>query len=383
MFTCKVCGSEVERGQAYCATCGADVVANYEVKCPACGTRNNAGSRFCANCGEMLGVLRRPVCAICGAENLPGTKFCSHCGAPVEYPDTPFTDEDVMEFRRNKMNVDLMVKERMTGAEREIARMKSRVEKDKAKAMQDIEDYRRKTNDELSKQSVMLDAYREKINELGSEDVAQLKKLSSAVRNYSAFYADPYSAAENMDELEDPFVCPVCGGVNASDAVRCTRCGRLRARSVELLEKGLIKQSAPIRKRVKQLKAPEEDLNAQKTPTFEQFAGEAFKEAQTKPIEKAAEEKETPNFSGAHHFMPGYPYGGYPYGPVLYNKETGEPYQMPPIVQPVAFVPYVTQEQPLMQYTPADDFDAMPVPDAQAVAVGAETGSETDGSGKI
>ena len=53
MFTCKVCGSEVERGQAYCATCGAEVVANYEVKCPACGTRNNAGSRFCAHCGEM------------------------------------------------------------------------------------------------------------------------------------------------------------------------------------------------------------------------------------------------------------------------------------------------------------------------------------------
>lgn len=30
--------------------------------------------------------------------------------------------------------------------------------------------------------------------------------------------------------------------------------------------------------------------------------------------------------------------------------------QMPPIVQPVAFVPYVTQEQPLMQYSP----DAVP-----------------------
>lgn len=252
-----------------------------------------------------------------------------------------------------------MIKERMDGADREIARMKRRVERDKAKAMQDIEDYRRKTNDELTKQAVMLDAYREKVNELGSEDVAQLKKLSAAVRNYSAFYADPYSAAENMDELKDPFVCPVCGGVNASDALRCTRCGRSRARSVELLEKGLIRQSAPIRKKTKVLKAPEEDLDAQKTPTFEEFAGEAFKEAQTKPIEKAAEDKETPNFSGAPHYMPGaYPYG-YPYGaPVLYNKETGEPYQMPPIVQPVAFVPYVTQDQPLMQYSPSDDYSS-------------------------
>ena len=357
MFTCKVCGSEVERGQAYCATCGAEVIRNYEVKCPACGTRNNAGSRFCANCGELLGVLRRPVCAICGEENLPGAKYCSHCGAPVEDPDNPFTREDVMEMRKNKMNADLLVKERMDGAEKEIARMKRRVERDKAKAMQDVEDYRRKTNDELTKQAVMLDAYRDKVNELGSEDVAQLKKLSAAVRNYSAFYADPFSAAENMDELKDPFVCPVCGAVNASDALRCTRCGRLRARSVELLAKGKIKQSAPIRKKTKVLTAPEEDLSSQHTPTFEEFAGEAFKEAQTKPIEKADAEKEVPNFSGAPHLAGGaFPYG-YPYGaPVFYNKETGEPYQMPPIVQPVAFVPYVTQDQPLMQYVPADEY---------------------------
>lgn len=351
MFTCKVCGSEVERGQAYCATCGAEVAGNYEVKCPSCGTRNSAGSRFCAHCGELLGVLRRPVCPICGSENLPGAKFCSRCGAPVEDPDNPFTEEDVLEMRRNKMNADLMVKERMDGAEREIARMKKNMERDKAKAMQDIEDYRRKTNDELKKQAVMLDAYRDKVNELGSEDVAQLKKLSSAVRNYSAFYADPYSAAENMDELENPFVCPVCGGVNAADAVKCTRCGRSRARSVELLDKGLIKQSPPIRKKTKVLPAPEEDLAAQKTPTFEEFAGEAFKEAQTKPIEKAAESKDAPNFAGAAHYPYGYPYGA----PVFYNRETGEPYQMPPIVQPVAFVPYVTQNQPLMQYSPDED----------------------------
>jgi len=35
-----------------------------------------------------------------------------------------------------------------------------------------------------------------------------------------------------------------------------------------------------------------------------------------------------------------------------YIGPDGKPYQMPPIVQPVAFVPYVTQEQPLMQYSP-------------------------------
>ena len=356
MFTCKVCGSEVERGQAYCASCGAEVVANYEIKCPSCGTRNNAGSRFCAHCGEMLSVLRRPVCEICGTENLPGASFCCKCGAPVAPPDSPFTEEDIAEFRKNKMNVDLMFKERMAAADREIAEMKKQVENAKAKSLAEVEDYRRKTNDELTKQAVMLDAYREKVNELGSEDVAQLKRLTTALRDYSAYYADPYSAAENMDELENPFVCPVCGAVNAEDAVNCTRCGRSKARSLQLLEKGKIKQSPPVRKKTKTLAAPEEELVTPKTPTFDEFAGAAFKEAQTKPIEKPNEEKEGHNFVGAPPYGY-YPYGGVPYGaPVFYNRETGEPYQMPPIVQPVAFVPYVTQDQPLMQYAPQEDY---------------------------
>lgn len=367
MFTCKVCGSEVQRGQAYCTTCGAEVVSNYEVTCPTCGTKNNAGCRFCANCGGVLGVLRKPVCDICGTVNLPGTKFCVVCGAPVSESDSPFTEEDILKFRENKLNVDLMVKERMKAADKEIAEMKERVADDKTKAMMEIEDYRKKTNEEFSKQAKMLDAYRDKVNELGSEDVAQLKKLSQAIRNYSAYYANPYSAAENMDELKDPFICPVCGGINAGDAVKCTRCGRSRARSILLLAKGKIKQSPPVRKKVRVLGAPDESLEARKTPTFDEFAGAAFAEAQNKPIEKQEDRQDGAKFAG----QPFVPAGGYypypaatPYGaPVFYNRETGEPYQMPPIVQPVAFVPYVTQDQPLMQYSPTGEF-ATPAPDA-------------------
>ena len=100
MFTCKICGSEVTRGQAYCSHCGADVVSNYEVVCPACGTLNGAGNRFCAHCGALLGVLRKPVCSICGAENLPGVKFCVVCGAPVVDFESPLTEQDVLEMRK-------------------------------------------------------------------------------------------------------------------------------------------------------------------------------------------------------------------------------------------------------------------------------------------
>lgn len=69
--------------------------------------------------------MRKPVCDICGTPNLPGAKFCVVCGAPVTDSDSPFTEEDVVEFRKNKMNVDLMVKERMKAVDKEVAEMKN------------------------------------------------------------------------------------------------------------------------------------------------------------------------------------------------------------------------------------------------------------------
>lgn len=345
MFTCKICGSEVTRGQAYCPGCGADVVANYEVKCPSCGTVASAGNRFCPKCGCLLGVLRKPVCSICGAENMPGAKFCVVCGAPVFDGANPLTEEDVLELRKNKMNVDLMLGERMRVADREIEAMKRKVGEDKARALKEIEDYRKKTNEEFSKQARILDAYRDKVNELGSEDVAKLVRLSAALKRYAQFRSDPYSALEDAEEGEGVFICPACGTVNAPDATECSRCGRSKARSELLLAKGLIKQSPPVRRKIRTIPAEEADLDAPHTPTFSEFAGAAFEEAQNKPIEVESAE------AGAGRTVR-YPYGAM-YG---INPETGMPWQMPPIVQPVAFVPYVTQDQPLMQYTPTGEY---------------------------
>ncbi|MBO5655371.1 MAG: hypothetical protein J6S32_05005, partial [Clostridia bacterium] len=65
---------------------------------------------------------------------------------------------------------------------------------------------------------------------------------------------------------------------------------------------------------------------------------------------------EQPYYGGAPYGAPyGNPYGYPPYGATPHGQ-----YQMPPIVQPVAFVPYVTQDQPLMQYTPADNSGVRP-----------------------
>ncbi len=376
MFTCKVCGSAVEAGQAFCTKCGADVAENYECECPSCGTKNTAGNRYCAKCGNILGVLAKPVCVICGSKNLPGAKFCVSCGAPLPRNEETHDSLDVIEMRKTKMKLDLLVKERMKGIDKEINDKRAKMLDDKAKSMKEIEDYRTKTNAELAKQAQMLDAYREKVNEMGSEDVAKLRKITSGLKDLVGYYSDPYSEIDE-DLIEgETYVCPSCGAINPLTVTACLHCGRSRARATLLLAKGKIKQSPPVRRKLKQLPVKEVDLDSPKTPTFDEFAGEEFEKSQNKTIE-VEKPDESANFSshpaapyGAYPYPPQYapyppqqPYGGYPYpyppqpqqyAPTHYNSETGEPYQMPPIVQPVAFVPYVTQEQPLMQYTPAD-----------------------------
>lgn len=367
MFTCKVCGSEVVPGQAYCTTCGADVAESYEAECPSCGTKNSAGSRYCAKCGNILGVLAKPVCVICGAKNLPGAKFCVSCGAPLQRNEETHDSLDVIEMRKTKMKLDLLVKERMKGIDKEIADKRAKMLDDKAKSIQEVDDYRERTNQELSKQARILDAYREKIDEMGSEDVAKLKKAAANLKELVGYYSDPYSEIDE-DEIEtETYVCPACGTINPLTVTACLHCGRNRARATLLLAKGKIKQSPPVKRKAKKIPVDEINLETPKTPTFDEFAGKEFENAQTKTIEKPKADEQG-NFTQPSQYPGAYPYppypaypmqqysaAPYPYAPpVLYNQETGEPYQMPPIVQPVAFVPYVTQDQPLMQYTPAD-----------------------------
>ncbi len=362
MFTCKVCGSAVEAGQAFCTTCGADVAESYECECSSCGTKNPAGNRYCAKCGNILGVLAKPTCIICGAKNLPGAKFCVSCGAPLPRNEETHDSLDVIEMRKTKMKLDLLVKERMKGIDKEINDKRAKMLDDKAKSLKEVDDYREKTNAELTKQANMLDAYREKINEMGSEDVAKLRKISAGIKDSVAYYSDPYSEIDEDQIEEETYVCPICGAINPLTVTACNHCGRSRARSTLLLAKGKIKQSPPVRHKTKKLPAPEVNLEAPHTPTFDEFAGEEFEKAQNKlievekPAEAHAPVAPAPNACPNAVPYPAAPYG-YPYPPyatTIYNRETGEPYQMPPIVQPVAFVPYVTQDQPLMQYIPAE-----------------------------
>ena len=358
MFTCKVCGSTVEAGQAFCTTCGADVAENYECECSSCGTKNIAGNRYCSKCGNMLGILSKPVCAICGAKNLPGTKFCVSCGAPLPRNEETHDSMDVMELRKAKLNLDLMIKERMRGVDKEINEKRAKLIDEEERSLREIEDYRSKTNDELSKQARMLDAYREKVNEMGSEDVAKLRKITSGLKEVVGYYSNPYSEIDEDLIEEETYVCPVCGAINPPTVTECLHCGRNRARATLLLAKGKIKQAPPVRRKMEEIPVQDVDLDAPHTPTFDEFAGEAFEEAQTKPIELEREEQQPQYAPEQAYYGYGAQYGapyGNPYGYPPYGAAPQGQYQMAPIVQPVAFVPYVSQDQPLMQYTPADN----------------------------
>ena len=366
MFVCKICGNEVKPGQAFCSTCGADVVENYQPICPVCHAKNSAGSRYCAKCGGILQVMRKPVCAVCGTKNLPGAKFCVSCGAPIVVESETHSDEDMLDARKAKLRLDNMERDRMAAIDKEIAEKRAKADDEREKALQQVEEYRVKAEN--------LEKYRQKLNELGSEDVELLKKMSAALKTYSNYSADPYTQIDEDDIDGDTYVCPACGTINPLTATACTHCGRNKARALLLLAKNKIKQSPPVKRKQQIIPAPTADLETKKAPTLDEFVDELNAPVQEeKPVaEKEPEKEQQADFSGPSRmpyqgvYAP-YPYPTYPYPaqpgavgmpqyptPGFFMGEDGKPYQMPPIVQPVAFVPYVTQEQPLMQYVPQE-----------------------------
>ena len=245
MFICKVCGNEVKPGQAFCPTCGADVVENYQTVCPACHAKNSAGSRYCAKCGAILQVMRKPVCAVCGTKNLPGAKFCVSCGAPIVVESETHSDADMLDARKTKLRLDNMERERMAVVDKEIAEKRAKAEEERESALEKVEEYRKKSEDEYKQKANDLEDYRRKLNEMGPEDVELLKKMSAALKTYSKYYADPYTQIDEDDIDGETYVCPACGTINPPTATACTHCGRDKARALLLLAKNKIKQARP------------------------------------------------------------------------------------------------------------------------------------------
>ncbi len=357
MFVCKICSTEVKAGQAFCPTCGADVVENYETVCSVCGSKNVGGSRYCARCGGILNVLRKPVCSVCGMKNLPGAQYCVGCGAPLQVDSETHSDADMLDARKAKLKVDSIMRERMAACDREIAEKRAKADEDRENALKAVEKQREDMEEDYKGKVQMLEQYKSKLEEFGSEDVAQLKTLSKSLRDFAEYYADPYSRVEEDEIDSDAYVCPACGNVNPPNATACTNCGRNRARALLLLAKDKIKQSPPVKRKRRVIEPPEEKIKNEPFPTLDEYAQSL--NATEAPHEQEQKKEAPADFSGHSPYAYPYPPFGYPYpmppagGAGYVLGADGKPYQMPPIVQPVAFVPYVTQDQPLMQYSPA------------------------------
>ena len=387
MFLCKVCGSPVSPGMAFCPNCGADVVRTYEAKCPKCGSMNPAGSRFCATCGNILEVMRKPRCAICGAENMPGSKYCVSCGAPIVPDEDTHSDDDYVALQKKKQSLDILEKERLEQIDKEVAEKKAKIDQARDDLMNELQGLVKDARDELDKKAVLLNDYREKLNELGPEDITQLKKISQALKSYAVYYSDPSSTVSDDAYEGEVYVCPVCGTINPADIPACTHCGRNKARSIILLKKGKIAQASPVKREIDIIPAPQADLTAEPHPSFEEYSAGKEEPVPVKSnVENiAAKDPNAQNFNrnmpyGTPGVAPQYPQyqGQQPGGYAFYGRGVGDPYQRPPILQPVAFVPYVTQEQPLMQYTPQDSM----TPQQNIVAGPVEMRKVPDGSGK-
>ena len=362
MFVCKICGSEVKQGQAICQGCGADVVDNHQTICSVCGSANIAGSRYCAKCGGILPVMRKPMCIVCGSKNMPGAKYCIACGAPIAIHSETHSAKEMIAARNIKQRLDNMVRDRMSAIEKEIAEKRARAADEIEAAKKEVKILEAKYNEDYNNKVETLENYKKMLNELGAEDVAMLRKLSAALKDYSKYYADPYSQIDEDEIGTDTYVCPACGTINPLNCTCCTNCGRNKARALLLLAKDKIKQSPPVKRKVRVIDPPKEDLRWSALPTLEEFTKgidrrEQTNEAQKQESHEAEVKSDAPempsDFSGrgvpyGAYPQYRYPYAQYPQGG-FYPEDPNR--QMPPIVQPVAFVPYVTQDQPLVQYT--------------------------------
>lgn len=96
---CEKCGAEVEKGAAFCSSCGSPmpqavtyVASSDIVTCTSCGAKVKKGTRFCTSCGkpmEQPAVIQieeqqeTVKCPNCGADLEAGSVFCTECGTPL------------------------------------------------------------------------------------------------------------------------------------------------------------------------------------------------------------------------------------------------------------------------------------------------------------
>ena len=92
----------------------------------------------------------------------------------------------VLSTQKKKQSLDILEKERLDQIDKEVAEKKAKIDQARDDLMEELQVLVKDAKDELSKKADLLNDYREKLNELGPEDIAQLKKISSALKSYAS-----------------------------------------------------------------------------------------------------------------------------------------------------------------------------------------------------
>lgn len=150
-------------------------------------------------------------------------------------------------------------------------------------------------------------------------------------------------ALVNLDRSRLTYICDVCGKVNPIDAKQCLRCGKKRPRSDYINALNKIKNSKNLKRAVESMADSEEKPKAVANTQIPQPELPAPPPAPVLLREDRNSGEEAKELS-LYRLTP--------------QSQTVE--QNRQIVQPFVIVPYVSQNQPLLQYDPNEVYRYMP-----------------------
>ncbi len=169
------------------------------------------------------------------------------------------------------------------------------------------------------------------------ENVNRLQEVLPLLQSYTQSFDNEFSGLSAEELKNSTYVCPVCGKRNNISDVKCRRCGRDKNRSEELA----MKQRIPTFEDAVEIK------DKPHTPPMAQ--NYAPVQSEKKPEFVNGKRSAGSTYAG-NNGAGGFAGGGY--------ANAGGFMQGAPIVQPLAIVPYVTQEQPLWQTASRSDYEA-------------------------
>ncbi len=163
------------------------------VVCKKCGTSLMGGVTYCPSCGTDInsgcGVV---VCDDCQTENIFGARFCKNCGK-------------------------VLIKK-----EKKIACQECGMDNDL---------------DSVYCTVCGVELLGERNNSLEVGSVKKLEALIPTINRITTSFYDEFAGSTPAELAAMTYVCPLCGKRNQNNQQKCTRCGRDKKRTAELILK--------------------------------------------------------------------------------------------------------------------------------------------------